>query len=196
MCSSRGAAVASSVRVTTRAQRVQRRWGAAVGHHNRGDHPLTQPVVGKSEHRAVADGRVGAQRGLDGLGQHGQPAGADRVVGAAQHGQHARIIEGAQVVGAEPARFGERVGNDRVAIALGQRRATDRDAAIGQHAQPDAVERDTVVHTASRGLAHPVGADHRDAGGCGGVEDRPGSRSAADQHGIQFGERAPRPPGR
>ena len=100
-------------------------------HHDRGDHPLAQPLVGDSEHRAVGYRGMGAQRRLDRLRQHRQPAGADRVVDAAQHAQHARIIYGANVVGAKPARLGERVGVDRVAIALGQRRAAEHDPAVG-----------------------------------------------------------------
>ena len=72
MCSSRGAAVRVQGARHVGAQRVQRRRSAAVAHHDRGDHPLAQPVVGKPEHRAVRDGGMGAQRGLDGLRQHGQ----------------------------------------------------------------------------------------------------------------------------
>ena len=192
MCSSRGAAVASSVRDTWA------RSTSSVG----GSQPsltttaattaLAQPLVGKSEDRAIADGGMGAQRGLDRLRQHGQPAGADRVVGAAQHGKHARIVDGAEIVGAKPARLGERVGIDRVAIALGQRRAADHDAPVGGQPQPDSVQRDAVVDAAPGGLAHPVGAHHRNARRRGGIEDRPRRRSAADQYGVQFGQRGRR----
>ena len=190
MCNSRGAAVASRVRVTWARSASSVGGEQPSAHHDRGDHPLAQPVVGKTEDRAVADGGMGAQRGLDRLRQHGQPARADRVVGAAQHAQHARLVDGAEVVGAEPARLGERVGVDRVAVALGQRRATEHDAAVGRHPHLHAVQRDAVVDAAAR--------RSRSSRRCGPPRCRPPprrrapavrGRAAAEQHGVQFGER-------
>ena len=160
-----------------------------IGHHDGSDHPLTQPLVGEPEHRAVGHRRVGPQRGLHGLRQHGQPARADRLVGSAQHAEYARIINSANIIGAKPARLGERVGIGWVAIAVGQCRAADHDPAVGVHPQPHPVERNTVVHTAAGGFAHPVGADHRDTRARGGVQDRSRGRPAADQHGVQLGQR-------
>lgn len=101
---------------------------------------------------------MGAQCGLHWLRQHGESARADRFVGSAQHGQHTRItrFKGAKVVGVKPAWLGERIGRDRVAIALGQGRTADSYAAAGQHPQPDPVERNAVVDTAN---AHVDAAD-------------------------------------
>ena len=160
-----------------------------IGHHDRGGNPLTQPLVGEPEHRAVGNCRVRPQCGLHRLRQNSQPARADRLVGSAQHAQDTRIINSANIIGAKPAPLGEWVGIGRVAIAVGQCRAADHDAAVGLQPQPHPVERHTVVHTAAGGFAHAVGADHRDTRARGSVEDRARGRPAADQHGIQLGQR-------
>ena len=81
------------------------------------------------------------------------------VVDAADDAQDARIINGTNIIGAEPAGFGERVGICGVAVAVGQSRSAERDAAV-LDAHPHPVQRHAVVHAAARGLAHAVGANH------------------------------------
>ena len=130
MCSSRGAAVSIQCARDVGPQRVECGCGGPAGQHHGGDHPLAQPLVGQSEHRAVGHRGMGPQRGFDRLRQHRQPAGADRVVDAAQNAEHSRIVNDANVVGAKPAGFGEGVGVGRIAIALGQSRAAEHDPAV------------------------------------------------------------------
>ena len=112
------------------AQLGQRRCDGAGCDDDRGDHPLTQPVVGQPEDRAVRDRGMAGQHRLHRLRQHGQAAGADRVVDPAEHPQHARIIQCANIIGAEPAGLGERVGIRRIAVALGQGRAAQHDPPV------------------------------------------------------------------
>ncbi|WP_231978394.1 AMP-binding protein, partial [Mycobacterium sp. E3298] len=62
-------------------------------------------------------------------------------------------------------------------------------AAAAALAELDAVQWHAVVHATARGFAHPVGAHHGDAGRRGGVEHPLRGRAAAEQDGVQFGER-------
>ena len=52
-----------------------------------------------------------------------------------------------------------------------------------------AVQRHAVVDAAAGRLAHAVGADHRDTRGRSSFSDLRRHRAAADQHGVEFGER-------
>jgi len=66
-----------------RAQFLQRRCRTSVGRYDRCDHALAQSIVGDPEHRAFSHRGMCCQRRLHQLRQHGQPAGADRVIDSA-----------------------------------------------------------------------------------------------------------------
>ena len=133
------------------------------------------------------------QRRFDHRRHDRQSAGADGVVGPAEHRQPAGCVERADVVGAEPPGFGEGVGLRRVAVPPGQGGAADHDAPAARWVRPvDAdlhpVQWQAVVHATAGGLAGAIGAHHGDAGlGCG-VQHRPGRRSTAEQDGVEFGQ--------
>ena len=161
--------------------------------HDRGHHPLAEPVVVHPEHRALRHRRVRRQHRFHLRGQHRQAAGADRVIEPSQHLQAPRPVQPADVLGAEPAGLGEGVRGHRIAVAPGQGRPADHDAAlpVGRglvDAHPHTVKGRAVVHAPARGLARSVAAHHRDAGLRGGVEHRPWRRSAAEQDGVESGQ--------
>jgi hypothetical protein len=137
------------------AQFGQRRCRAAGGDDDCCYYPLAQSVVGDAEHCGLGHRGVGRQRRLHQLRQHRQSAGADRVVDPAQHPQRARIVDDANVIGAEPAWLCERIRLHRIAVTLRQRRAAQHDPAVID-AHPDPVQRHAVVDATTGCLAHPI----------------------------------------
>ena len=82
----------------------------------------------------------------------------------------------------------------RVAVALGQGRPADDDAALARlgpvvQAHLDAVQGHTVIHAAPGGLAGAVRAHHPDPGGRRTLEHRPRRGTAAEEDRVQFGQR-------
>jgi glycogen phosphorylase len=113
-----------------RAQLGQRGCRTPGAYHDRRDHSLAQSFVGDAEHCGLGHRGMGRQRRLHQLGQHRQPAGADRIVDPAQHPQYARIINGANVVGVKPARLRERIRMHWIAVTLRQRRTAEQHPAV------------------------------------------------------------------
>ena len=133
------------------------------------------------------------QRRLDRARHHRQATGRDGLVGPAVHRQQPRIIQCSNVIGVEPARFGERVRLGGVAIPLGKGGPADDDATrtgVGRvvDPHPHLVQWHAVVDAPAGGLGRSIGAHHGDAGLASAVDDRWGCRAAADQHRIQFSQ--------
>ena len=133
------------------------------------------------------------QRRLDRARHDRQATGRDGLVGPAEHRQQPRIIQCSNVIGVEPARFGERVRLGGVAIPLGKGGPADDDATrtgvggvVDPH--PHLVQWHAVVDAPAGGLGRSIGAHHGDAGLASAVDDRWGCRAAADQHRIQFSQ--------
>lgn len=89
------------------------RFGAGLGDDDGGD-AAPQSLVGEADHRAFPDGGVRDESRLDHLRDDGETAGGDGFVESAGNAEDA-VGDGAGVVGAEPAGFGERrmVGSPR-----------------------------------------------------------------------------------
>ena len=133
--------------------------------------------------------RMRRQHGFDELRKNGQPAGADRIVGPAQHPQHPRTIQGANVVGQKPARLGERVDLRRITVALGQRCTAERNSAVEIDPHPHSVQRNAVVYTTAGRFTHPVRLNHRNTHGRCFFSDASRHRTTTYQDGVQFRER-------
>ena len=110
---------------------------------------------------------------LDHAGHHRQSAGADRVVRPAHNSNPARIIHGADVIGAKPAGIGERIGIGRISVSLGECRPADRDAALENWEQAPSAR-----------LSHPPRAEEHLLPlfvAAGAAEGAPGKRVFSDR---------------
>src|SRR3954468_22472469 len=110
----------------------------------------------------------------------GEPTGADRVVGPAEHPQYTRIIKSPNVIGDEPTRFREWIRFWRISIALGEGGTTEGDPTIVIDTYQHSVQRNAVVHAPTCSFAHAVRPVYRKLCGGGLFRNARGHRAASD----------------
>ena len=185
-CTSRGAAVASRRRRDVRAQLGHRRRRRPAATTTAATTRCPSRSSGTPNTAQSATAGWVSQRGLDQLRQHGQPAGADRVVDPAENRQHARIINCANVIGAKPARLANGSGYTGLRYPLAS-------------VSPPSTTRPSSMRTRRRRAEPRRTRSPRRSRSCRTCGPRkcllqrpfgdPGRhRSPADQHGVQLGQ--------
>ena len=130
------------------------RVGCVAGHHP-GGHTLAPLGIVDTGHGHLGHIGVAGQYGLDRIGPHVLAAGDDHVATPALHLQATLRVDGADVVGVQPALGID--GGGAVSVGAHQHRATYQHLTVVGDAQLDPVEGDAVVDDAAAGFGEPVG---------------------------------------
>jgi hypothetical protein len=132
--------------------------------HDRDD-PVAPLGVRQPDHLSGSDLRVLTQPRGHGRRRDVDPAADHHVVDATQHVEPPVLIQPAGVRGHEPAVHAHVCGRVGVAdVAVEEHRPAEPDPPVHREGDRRAVEWQTVVHTATAGLRHPVRRHQPDPG--------------------------------